>query len=412
MPFEDRNSLEASVLYDPTKLVFGKGVYREVGRTIKDLGYRKALVVIGMGHVKRSGLLDQITESLRSNAIDYVLLEGITPNPEIGKVREGCHLILKNKCDCILAIGGGSVIDASKAMCVCHEYPDPWEFYMKPVAAKMPGVPIIACLTISATGSEMNCGAVVTNLKEGLKLGKQDPIMFPKVSFLDPEYQKTLSVHETNNGVVDTIVHLTESILGSKDGKREELLMSMDGALIRTCIKTRDELTNDFNAYDPRANFCMTSTLALNNIGVIFSNYGSWMIHQLQHNVGAFFHKCSHGAGLGVILPAWFQFCARTGKISMTTLLRWAKEVFGDSVDTSSSIEPAMQAWRDTLTRWGHPTTLRQYLAGAGYTDAAAPEAHDETMKKIIDGFMNYQKSGFDRGLTREDVESIYESCW
>lgn len=376
------------------------------------MNYNKALIVIGMGHVKRVGLLDMIVEQLRSNGIDYVILEGITPNPEIGKVREGCQLIIKDKCDVILAIGGGSCIDAAKAMSLCYEYPDPWDFYMKPgVAAKMPAIPIVTCLTISATGSEMDSGAVITNLKEGLKLARLDPVMSPKVSFVDPEYQKTLSVHETNNGVIDTIVHLTEGMMGSVDGQKEDLLMSVNGALIRTAIKARDQLTDNMDAYEPRANFCMSSTLALNGIGSIFSNYGVWLIHNLQHNVGAFFHKCSHGAGLGVILPSWFSFCYRTGRISKGTLLRWAKETFGDSVDTSTSIEPALKAWKDMLARWGHPTTLREYLSRAGYPEAATDEAREKTLKTLVDGFMNYQKTCND-GLTEKDLYEIYGGCW
>ena len=411
MAFQDKNSIEALCLYNPTKLIFGKDVYRSVGRTAKELNFHKALIVIGMGHVKKDGLLDLIIESLRSNGIDYVILEGITPNPEIGKVREGCSLITKHKCDCIIAIGGGSVIDASKGMSVVREYPDPWNYYMSKDLAKLPGIPIIACLTISATGSEMNCGSVVSNLKSGLKIGKRDPVQYPKVAFIDPSYQKTLSMYETNNGVVDTIVHLTEAMLGSQDGKKEDLLMSIDGAMIRSCIKARDEIGKDEEAYEPRANFCLAATLALNGIGEMTSNFGCWITHNLQHNVGAFFHKCSHGAGLGVILPSWIKFCERTGRRNIETLRRWAKEVFGESIDTTT-LTPACESWRALMARWGHPTTLRQYLERSGYTEEATAEAHEETMKKLVDGFMNFQKSVTDFGLTREDLYEIYEECW
>lgn len=410
MSFNDTNSIEGTTIYNPTKLVFGKNCNRTIGKHLKEANLRKALVVIGLGHVKRNGLLDVILEGLRSNGIGYVVLEGVTPNPEIRKVREGAELIRKNSCDCVVPVGGGSVIDASKGMAIAYDLEDPWDFYRgrhQPRSA----LPIYASLTISATGTEMNCFTVVSNGKEGLKLGAGSPLLYPKMSFLDPTYQAGLSKYETTNGTVDAIIHATEFILASKDGHSELTNLNMNGSYIRSLIECRDELEKDFEAYEPRANLCLAATMCLNGMSGFSLNGGCWMTHNIQHSIGAVFHKCSHGAGLGVVLPSWLRFCERTGKRNIGAIRRWVKETFNGKIDPAD-LKKASEEWKNMLRRWGHPTNLREYLEASGYEDDAEESEHDETIEKLVKSYMTYQHEMQLDDLSEKEIREIFEGCW
>lgn len=308
---------------NPTKIIFGKNSISRIGIEIKKRGVTKLLLLYGKNSIFRNGVYDQAVLSLKENGIDFVELGGVKPNPVLSKVEEAVMLCKKEKLDGILAIGGGSVLDSAKAVGAGFYLDDIWSIFDgRRIAEK--SLPVFTILTISATGSEMNSGGVITKEDEMKKWPFRAGFeSFPKVSIIDPSVQASLPANQTVNGAIDALSHIFEYYF---DGAKEsEIQDEIAESMMRVIIKHVQILLKEPDNYDSRAQLAWCATMALNGSTAIGRNYGDWASHMLEHSVSAFY-DIAHGAGLAIMFPAWMKY---NYKHNLKKFARFAEKVFG-----------------------------------------------------------------------------------
>lgn len=288
----------------PTKVYFGREQIDNLAMEVKNYG-TKVLLVYGGGSIKKIGLYDRLIEVLGKEKIEVFELSGIDPNPRIESVREGARICKENNIELVLAVGGGSTIDASKfiAAGACVDF-DVWDFFAewKPIEKALP---LITVLTMSATGSEMDSGAVISNMETNEKIGRGSVHMLPKVSFLNPEATYSVSAYQTACGAADILSHIMEEYFNMDDGLYM-LDCFMEG-LMKTVIKYAPIAMEKPDDYEARANLMWASSWAING----FINGGRrqpWSCHPIEHELSAFY-DITHGLGLAIITPKWMKYC-------------------------------------------------------------------------------------------------------
>ncbi len=287
-----------------TEILFGKGQMDHVGTAAKKRGANKVLIVYGSDRIKTSGLFDKVTASLKAEGLDYAETSGIEPNPRLTSVKKGIEVAIKEKCDYILAIGGGSVIDAAKAMALGAKYDgDVWDFFLRK-AAPQEALPLASILTLAATGSEMNGGTVVTNWETNDKLPFVSPMLIPQFSILDPENTYTVNEWQTASGTADIMSHILEQYFSPIDGTYVQDRMC--DAMLKTAMYYGPIAIKAPNNYEARANLMWTGTLALNGL-LSTGRYGDWAVHMIEHAISAIY-DVTHGAGLALITPYWMEY--------------------------------------------------------------------------------------------------------
>lgn len=287
--------------YSPTFFAFGKGRENDCGDLVKRFGGTKVLLHFGGGSVVRSGLLDRVKKSLEKAGVEYVELGGVMPNPRSGLVYKGIELAKKEKVDFVLAVGGGSTIDSSKAIAAGVVYDgDFWDFYQgKPIEKALP---VGTVLTIAAAGSEGSPDSVITNEDGMIKRGASGDAIRPKFSVLNPELTQTLPAYQTACGITDIVAHLYERYLtNSKDVEVTDRLIE---GLILTMKSEAPKVMANLEDYEARANIMWAGMVAHNNI-VGVGRSQDWTSHQIEHELSALY-DCAHGAGLAVTMPAVF----------------------------------------------------------------------------------------------------------
>lgn len=289
--------------YSPTYFVFGKDTESQAGSLVKRFGGTNVLIHYGGGSVVRSGLLDRITESLKKENIPFTLLGGVQPNPRSGLVYQGIDLCRKNGIDFVLAVGGGSVIDSSKAIAAGSVYAgDFWDFYGGKRIEN--ALPVGTVLTIAAAGSEGSPDSVITKEEGMFKRGASGDAIRPKFSILNPALTQTLPPHQTAAGITDIMAHLYERYLTNT--KEVEVTDRLIEALLLTMIHEGPRVIEDPNNYEARANIMWAGMMAHNNsCGVGRSQ--DWNSHNIEHELSALY-DCAHGAGLAVTMPAVFTY--------------------------------------------------------------------------------------------------------
>ena len=289
--------------YSPTCFVFGKETENRAGELVKRFGGSKVLIHYGGGSVVRSGLLDRVKASLTAEGISFLELGGVKPNPRSGLVYEGIELCKNNGVDFILAVGGGSTIDSSKAIAAGVVYDgDFWDFYQGKRIEK--ALPVGTVLTIAAAGSEGSGDSVITKEDGMFKRGASGDAIRPKFSILNPELTQTLPPYQTACGITDIMAHLYERYLtNSKDVEVTDRLIE---ALLLTMINEGPKVIADPDNYQARANIMWAGTMAHTNAcGVGRSQ--DWLSHMIEHELSAQY-DCAHGAGLAVTMPAVFSY--------------------------------------------------------------------------------------------------------
>ncbi len=351
--------MESFTFYNPVKMIYGEGKIPSIAGEISAAGIKKVLLVAGGGSIRNNGVYQQVTQSLIDNHIEWVENWGVKPNPDLAKVREIIDFARKEDVKAILAVGGGSVIDASKAVAAGAVYlGDVWELFELRNEITH-ALPLYTVLTLSATGTEMDEFAVVTNEGELKKWGIFGDGLFPKASVVDPSVQAGLSWYQTVNGAIDAISHVMEQYFS---GKRANTTMSLAESLIRSVIDATDRLQVDPNDYDARSDLAWAASLALNGIIRTGTGDGDWASHSIEHGISAVKTEISHGAGLGVVFPAWIKYIGRDDEEAFS---RWAKNVWG-----CDSVDEAVEAYRSKLKHWGHPTTLHELEVDESEIDA------------------------------------------
>ena len=309
--------------YTPTKVVFGKGAEDQAGTLVKAQGCKKVLIHYGGGSVVRSGLLGKIKASLDRELVAHVELGGVVPNPRLSLVYRGIELARKEGVDFILAVGGGSVIDSSKAIAYgLAEDGDVWELYDHVRAAKA-CLPVGAVLTIAAAGSEMSNSSVITKDEGGVKRGYNNDICRPKFAVMNPELTATLPPYQTASGCVDILMHTMERYF-TPNGTME-LTDSLAEGLMRTVMKNARLLKDNPQNYDARAEVMWAGSLSHNGLTGCGSDGGDWAPHGLEHEMGGMF-DVTHGAGLAAVWGSWARYVYRD---CLPRFVKFAVDVMG-----------------------------------------------------------------------------------
>ncbi|OJF76940.1 MAG: NADH-dependent alcohol dehydrogenase [Treponema sp. CETP13] len=288
----------------PTKVVFGQDAESQCGELIKEAGGTKVLVHFGGHSAVKSGLIDRVCKTLTDSGIKYVKLGGVVPNPQLSLVREGIQLCKAEKVDFVLAVGGGSVIDSSKAICygLGNDF-DVWEIYEKK-ATPTKFFPLGTIVTIAAAGSETSNSSVITNGKE--KRGTNYEMSRPLFSIMNPELTKTLPIHQTMCGCVDIMMHTLERWFGA-DGKYSELTDSIAEGLLSTVMENALILKETPKDYEARAEIMWAGSLSHNGLTGCGNGIGDWSCHQLGHELSGMFGY-THGATLASIWGTWARY--------------------------------------------------------------------------------------------------------
>lgn len=294
--------------YSPTQFVFGKDTEKEVGSLARQYGAKKVMVVYGGQSAKKSGLLDRVTDNLHAAGIDLVLLGGVRPNPTDKKVYEGIDLARKENVDFLLAVGGGSVIDTAKAICVGVPYDgDFWDFFIQK-AKITSALPLATVLTIPAAGSEGSGNAVITREETLQKLGIKQPMMLrPKFSIMNPELTFTLPAWQTASGIADMIAHILERYLSNT----EDVMIGdrLAEGTILAILDAAERVMRNPEDYCARANI-MWSGMVAHNDTCSAGRDEDWSTHAIEHELSALY-DVTHGAGLAVMFPAYLTYMAQ-----------------------------------------------------------------------------------------------------
>lgn len=320
----------------PTRLIFGKGVVTEKLPEVMSSYGKKVLLTYGGGSIKKLGLYDTVKELLK----DYEIFElsGIQPNPKYDpSVLEGVRLCKENHIDVILAVGGGSVLDCSKAIAAGAKYDgDPWDLITYKVKAKA-ALPIVDINTVSATGSEFDAGCVISNTETNEKIGYLDKLLYPQVSFLDPTYTFTVSTKQTAAGCADAMNHIIEQYFCAdstilNDGFMEAALKSL---MINTekCLKNPED-------YDARAEIMLACSYGCNGIYSLGNSSSGWPCHCMEHVLSAYY-DITHGVGLAIITPRWMKHILNEKTVDR--FVKYGINVFGINPDLDK-FDIALQA--------------------------------------------------------------------
>ena len=285
----------------PTKLIFGKGVIKDLPDVITGFG-KNVLLTYGGGSIKKMGLYDEVKRLLKD--FNIVELSGIEPNPKYDpSVITGAKLCKEHNIDVILAVGGGSVLDCSKAISVCAKFGgEGWDLISGKVKAKA-SIPIVDIITLAATGSEYDMGCVISNTEMNDKRGYLDELMFPAVSFLDPEYTYSVSKWQTACGTADAMNHVLEQFFASPNSQFNDGVMISALKSLMANVKVALDKPDDYAA---RSELMYVCTLACNGIMANGAGYSGWPMHSIEHALSAYF-DITHGAGLAIITPRWMQ---------------------------------------------------------------------------------------------------------
>lgn len=367
--------------YNPTHLIFGAGTLSKLGEVASKHG-KKALIVTGGGSIKRSGVFDRAVASLKDAGVAVAECAGVEPNPRITSVKRGAEIARMEGCDVVIALGGGSTMDASKVIAAAALYDgDAWDLighgqedWVIPTRA----LPIITVPTLAATGSEMNCGAVISNEETKVKSFVQADCLFPKVALVDPELTLTVPKDQTAYGVCDIITHVTEGYFTGVDGTPIQDRFA-EGVIINA-IAWGKKAVADGSDLEARTQVQWASIVALN--GWVQAGVGMLPpVHMIEHALSAH-HDITHGAGLAILNPAYMRFIA---KVRPERLAQFASRIFGLSGDGKDQLTLAMEGidvFEAFLQSIGCPTRLSEVGIGeelfSQYAEDAVLVVRDE----------------------------------
>ncbi len=289
--------------FNPTRLHFGKGVLEKLGPEAARTG-QKALIIIGKGSVKSNGILKKVTDSLDSNQLEWRLFEGVKSNPEYELADAAVEAAKLYGADMIIAVGGGSVIDTAKAVCagvyVDHSV---WEFYAGKGIQPKNALPLLVVLTLAATGTEMNRFTVLQDTENQHKRGWGHELLYPKISYLDPEFTYTVPANYTAYGVADMLAHTFELYFSTDPAPLSDAFAT---EVVKLGFQYGPQVINDGKNYQARANILWLSTIALNGSLQAGKRTGDFGVHSFEHVLSVLF-DIPHGAGLSIVYPAWMK---------------------------------------------------------------------------------------------------------
>ena len=370
--------------YAPTYFVFGKDEETKAGHYVKRFGGSKVLIHYGGGSVVRTGLLQRVKDSLTKEGIPFMELGGVCPNPRSGLVYEGINLCRREGIDFVLAVGGGSTIDSSKAIAAGTVYDgDFWDFYQGKAVTK--ALPVGTILTIAAAGSEGSPDSVITKEEGMFKRGASGEALRPAFSILNPALTETLPPYQTACGIADIMAHLFERYFtNTKDVEVTDRLIE---GLLLAMVHEGPKVIADPHDYGARANIMWAGMIGHNNAcGVGRSQ--DWASHNIEHELSATY-DCAHGAGLAVVFPAWMTYVMHHDVARFAQL---AVRVWNCQMDFANPEKTALEGIQRLKAFWsglGLPTTFRELGAEEKDIDAMAHTAcYGDGRNGFIGGFV------------------------
>lgn len=376
----------------PTRIIFGKGVEKDVGREVKKYG-KKVLLHYGGSSIKKSGLYDVIIKSLKDEGVNFIELSGVQPNPRLSLVKKGIDLCRRENVDFILAVGGGSVIDSAKGISMGVHYDgDVWDFYISAVEPETV-IPVGVVLTIPAAGSEASKSSVITNEDGWYKRGKNSGIIKPVFAIMNPELTFTLPPYQTACGATDIMAHVMERYFTNDTGV--DLTDRLCEAVLKTIIANAPVALENPKDYDARANIMWASTLAHNDL-LSTGRTGDWTSHQIEHELSGIY-DVAHGAGLAVAFPAWMKYVFRH---DVNRFVQFAVRVWGVDPTFDNPEKTALEGIK-RLENFFRAIGLPVTLSELGITDDRLEEMANKCRKT------NGDKIGFFVPLDNSDILEI-----
>ncbi|MBB5172854.1 hypothetical protein HNQ41_000998 [Texcoconibacillus texcoconensis] len=387
--------MDRFTFHNPTELIFGEGqVQEQLVEQLKPLG-SKILLVYGGGSVKRNGLYDEVTSLLNGAGFTIHELSGVEPNPRLSTVHKGVDICKNEDIDALLAVGGGSVIDCTKAIAAGAEYEgDAWDIVTKKHLPET-ALPFGTILTLAATGSEMNSGSVITNWETQEKYGWGSPHTFPTFSILDPRNTLTVPEDQTVYGIVDMMSHVFEQYFHAQTNS--PLQERMCEAVLHTVIETAPKLVSDLENLEHRETILYSGTIALNGM-LQMGVRGDWASHNIEHAVSAVY-DIPHAGGLAIIFPHWMRHNIEEGERKLKQL---AVRVWGVDPEGKTDREVAEEGIRALETFWGDlgaPSRLADY------------DIDDSKIDVMTDKAMARGEYGNFRKLGRDDTLAILKAA-
>lgn len=379
----------------PTRLIFGRDVVKKHLRKVMQGFGERVLLTYGGGSIKRSGLYDEVKSLLEGKQIFE--LGGIQPNPKYDpSVLDGVRICKQERIDVILAVGGGSVLDCTKAIAAGAKYDgETWDL----ITAKVPtrdALPIVDIITLAATGSEYDQFGVISRTETKDKIGYAARAVYPKVSLIDPQYTFTLPLKQTLAGVADCINHIMESYFVGEHIDMNDAFM--EGA-VRSLVKNTRKVMENPEDYDARAEIFYATTLGCNGIYCLGNSAGGWPMHSIEHALSGF-HDITHGEGLAIVAPRWMRYILThtTGALQLSVEERCRK--FGEGVFGTTTAEQAIDALYAFFKGVGIPMSLEE---------VGVPESSLEAISQHI-----AQTEGLEEAwvpLRYDDILSILKDC-
>ena len=375
--------MENFIAYNPVTLHFGKDILATLGTTLKEYGNR-VLIVYGKGSVKKSGLYDQIVQDLKMQGFEVSEYGGIKSNPVIEDVDAAAAIGREHHVDVILAVGGGSVIDSSKIISVTIPVENnAWDFFTGKAKAKT-AIPLVAVLTLAATGTEMNPFAVISNHALEQKSAFGSPLTFPKHSFLDPQLTLTVPRDYTAYGIADLIAHCFEAWFGTGEATLTDRFVI---SIVKEAIEYGPKLLGDLQNYEYRAKIMFAATMALNGTTMYGRSSGDWGVHSAGHCL-SLLYDVPHGASLTIVYPAWMRhFKEHVG----SRIAQLGSGIFNEPLTADESID-RIEAFFKSL---GCPTRL---------SDLNIP---GELRTPIFESMVHTRVNGANMKMKEEDYRSL-----
>ena len=374
--------------YNPTRILFGQGEHGRVGTHLKEQGISKVLIVYGGGSALRNGTIAHVQASLEAEGIEYFTIGGVRPNPTLEFAEKVKNIAVQSGLECLLAVGGGSVIDTCKVAAAWAKYDgDAWDFFTKGVKIT-DALPIATVLTIPAAGSEQSMRVVISH--NDLKLGTASEKIRPILSVVDPELFFTLPKNQIAAGVVDMISHIFERYFTNTE--HTDFVSAQAEAAIRTAMQFGPKLLENQKDYESWCQVAMVGSWAHNGYYGL-GQVEDWACHAMEHELSAYDANITHGAGLAVLTPAWMRYVANVNPARMA---RFAREVMGENT-TEAGID-ALSKFYQTM---GMPAKLSEFGLDGQALEVCAKSACART------GTIGQFKK-----LTSDDVLAIYQSVF
>lgn len=342
----------------PTRMVFGRDTHLEIGKLIREYGFKKVLLHYGGSSAEKSGLLDTVRKALTEEEIAFITLGGVQANPTLAMAKKGIELCIREQVDFILAVGGGSVIDSAKCIADGVGNPDVevWKFFTKE-AVPAGALPVGTILTLSASGSEMSASCVITNEENGLKRGFNSITHRPLFTICNPELTYSVGRFQTGCGTVDIMMHTLERYFCKT--KDTDLTDRIAESLLKSVIEAGRIADRRPDDYEARATLMWGGSLSHNGLTGAGRNY-IMQVHQLEHELSGMYPRIAHGAGLSALWASWARYICEDDVIRFA---QYAVRVWNLEMDFEHPLRTALagiDATEEYFRSIGMPTSLRE----------------------------------------------------